>query len=121
MKFPEFLDELKTIYGINLGLGYLRVNKDWKKIYFIPNSRKGIKECILVSCNGIPGPAEEPGLYMGSSIESSNPAEIHITYNNEEEPVELILTTCAEDEKFRRANPWAEENILFESIDNRQN
>lgn len=95
------------------GLEGVEVKTDFERIEYIPKSRKGLQEYVLVVRGGIPTIEAEPDLYRNAIIDASNPHEVHLKYP--ELNAEIILTTPHEDYEFKTKNPKVvEENFLFE-------
>lgn len=104
---------MKIKFGEKSGLQDRKVRTEFDDFIYVPESRTGMQEYVLIKENGmIPGAAEEPDLYRGAKINDENPKEICLKYPGL--PVEVILTTAEEERKIREQLPQIEKNILFE-------
>ncbi len=105
---------MKVRFGEKSGLQDRNVRTDFAAVIYVPESRTGFQEYVLIKENGmIPGANEEPDLYRGAEINNENPGEICLTYP-ESPRIEVILTTAEEERKIREQLPQIEKNILFE-------
>jgi len=107
---------MKIKFGEKSGLQDRKVKTEFVEFIYVPESRTGMQEYVLIKENGlIPGATEEPDLYRDAKINDENPKEICLTYP-ELSRIEVILTTTEEERKIREKLPQIEKNILFEII-----
>lgn len=115
MRFSDFLDVLYAKCDIIPDYAF-NVNTDLCGAYYIPQSREGKQEFVLIFENEIPKSRQEPFLYrIAGNINDSNPKEIHMQITPQ---LEFILTTYEEDKKFRESHQDViDSNVQFEMFD----
>jgi|GEM_PF-1996322 len=119
MRFDYFLEKLNRCQScVDPALCGLNIDSELQKAYYIPKSRAGLKEYVLVADGKVPDRREEPELYFGIGrnklvpvIDSANPEEIHFYINPS---AKIIFTTTMEDIITRNKIPGIEKNITFE-------
>lgn len=105
---------MKIKFGEKSGLQGRKVRTEFDDFIYVPKSRTGMQEYVLIKEGEIiPGADEEPDLYRDAKINDENPKEICLTYQ-ELPDIEVILTTAEEERKIREKLPQIEKNILFE-------
>lgn len=119
MRFKYFIEKLGRCQScVDPAVRDLRINSELRKAYYIPESRAGLKEYVLIADGKVPGYAGEPGLYFGIGrnrlvpvIDAENPEEIHFYINSS---AKIIFTTLMEDLIARKKIPEIGKNIAFE-------
>ncbi len=103
---------MRIKFGEKSGLQGREVKTEFDDFIYVPESRTGFQEYVLIKNGLIPGPSEEPDLYRDANIDD-NSKEICLTYP-ELPGIEVILATAEEERKIREKLPQIEKNILFE-------
>ena len=99
MKFSDFLDKLYAECNVNLE--YVpQLNTNLAGAYYIPLSREGKQEFVLVFKQAVPDSDKERNLYsLAYGMDDSNPEEIKLNIAHD---LIFILTTYEEYKNFRK-------------------